>query len=155
MESVIKFRGFFGCAHGMCKFPGQGLNPCHSSKLSRSSDNAGSLTCCAIRELLKCRIFIIQPRGWHYHTSLSHLFLLKFLMSTCKLWRFSSKTSREVIHWLWFKTVSIYSTCHYGDSLPRNKSKKSVPCLLQWRSWTMCGYISLKPFSALLKTCLE
>ena len=29
---------FFGCAHIMQKFSGQGLNPCHSS------DNAGSLT---------------------------------------------------------------------------------------------------------------
>ena len=28
----------------MCKFPGQGLNLCHSSNPSHSSDNAGSLT---------------------------------------------------------------------------------------------------------------
>ena len=48
---------FFG---GMWKFPGQGLNPCHSSDLSRCSGNAGSLTCRATRELpenlccLKC-----------------------------------------------------------------------------------------------------
>ena len=39
------------CAHGMRKFPGQGLNPHHSSDLSHKSDNTGSLTCCATREL--------------------------------------------------------------------------------------------------------
>ena len=36
---------FFGCAQGMWKFLGQGLN------LSHSSDNARSLTCWASREL--------------------------------------------------------------------------------------------------------
>ena len=34
---------FSGYAWGMCKFPGQGLNPYHSSDPSNSSDNAGSL----------------------------------------------------------------------------------------------------------------
>ena len=34
-----------GHAHGMQMFPGQGLNPCHSSNQSHNSDNAGSLTC--------------------------------------------------------------------------------------------------------------
>ena len=38
---------FFGCIHGTWMFLGQGLNLCHSSNLSHSSDNAGSLTCCA------------------------------------------------------------------------------------------------------------
>ena len=36
---------FFGHAHGMQKFQGQGLNPCHGCDPSHSSDNAGSLTC--------------------------------------------------------------------------------------------------------------
>ena len=34
---------FFGCTHGLWKFPGQELNWHHSS------DNTGSLTCCATR----------------------------------------------------------------------------------------------------------
>ena len=42
----------FGRAFGMCKFPGQGLNPCHRSDPSHSSDNTGLLTHCATRELL-------------------------------------------------------------------------------------------------------
>ena len=29
----------FGCTHGIRKFLRQGLNPCHSSDLSHSSDN--------------------------------------------------------------------------------------------------------------------
>ena len=33
----------------MCKFLGQGSNPCHSSNLSCHSDSTGSLTCCATR----------------------------------------------------------------------------------------------------------
>ena len=33
------------CTCGMQKFPGQGLNPCHCSNPSLSSDNAGSLPC--------------------------------------------------------------------------------------------------------------
>ena len=35
---------FIGQARGMLKFPGQGLNLCHSSDLSHSSENARSLT---------------------------------------------------------------------------------------------------------------
>ena len=35
----------------MWNFWGQGSNPCHSSDLSHSSDNSGSLTCGATREL--------------------------------------------------------------------------------------------------------
>ena len=35
---------FFGRTHGMWKFPGQRMNPYHSSDLSHCSDNAGSLT---------------------------------------------------------------------------------------------------------------
>ena len=37
-ESRNYYSHFFGCAHGMWKFLGQGWNPRHSS------DNAGSLT---------------------------------------------------------------------------------------------------------------
>ena len=40
-----------GCAHSIWKFPGQGPNPCHSSDLSHCSDDAGSSTHCASREL--------------------------------------------------------------------------------------------------------
>ena len=42
----------FGHACGMWKFLGQGSNP-HTRDPSRCSDNARSLTCCAIREFLK------------------------------------------------------------------------------------------------------
>ena len=41
----------FGCTLGMWKFQGWGLNPGHSSDLNHTSDNAGSLTCYATREL--------------------------------------------------------------------------------------------------------
>ena len=40
---------FFGCVHGMRKFPGQGLNSC------RCSDNAGSSTHGATQEPLSLR----------------------------------------------------------------------------------------------------
>ena len=42
---------FFGHAHGMQKFPGQGSNLHHSSSHSHSSDNARALTRCTTREL--------------------------------------------------------------------------------------------------------
>ena len=38
----------------MQKFPGQELNPCHSSDPSCCSDNARTLTYCVTRELLVC-----------------------------------------------------------------------------------------------------
>ena len=47
----VLFVFVFCHTRGMWKFPGQGSNPCHSSNLSRFSDNAGSLTCCATKEL--------------------------------------------------------------------------------------------------------
>ena len=43
---------FFG--HAYSKFPGQGLNPHHSS------DNTGSLTCYATKELQCCLIEMIK-----------------------------------------------------------------------------------------------
>ena len=42
---------FFGCTCSMQKFPGQGLNTCHSCNQSYSMDNTGSLIHCATREL--------------------------------------------------------------------------------------------------------
>ena len=41
---------FFGHTCSIWKFPGQGLNPCHSSNPSCYSENARSLTSCATRE---------------------------------------------------------------------------------------------------------
>ena len=51
------FQYFFGIAQSMQKFLGQGLNPCHSSDQSHSSDNIGSLTLSDTRELLCSNIF--------------------------------------------------------------------------------------------------
>ena len=45
------FFSFFGLAHGMWKFPSQGLNPHHSGNLSHCSGNTTSLTCCSTGEL--------------------------------------------------------------------------------------------------------
>ena len=42
---------FFGCAPSMQKFLDQGSNPSHSSDLSQTSNDTGSLTCCTTREL--------------------------------------------------------------------------------------------------------
>ena len=44
---AISFLFIFGLTLSMWKFPGQGSNPPHGS-----SDNTGSLTCCATREFL-------------------------------------------------------------------------------------------------------
>ena len=45
MRSPLQFILFiFIHVYGMQKFPGQGLNLCHSSDLNHSSDNAKSLT---------------------------------------------------------------------------------------------------------------
>ena len=41
---IVHFFFFFCLTHGMLKFLGQSSNPCHSSELSLSSDNARSLT---------------------------------------------------------------------------------------------------------------
>ena len=38
---------------GLWKFSGQALNPCHSSHLGHWGGNAGFLTCCATKKLLK------------------------------------------------------------------------------------------------------
>ena len=44
-HSAVLFLFLFGCVHGMWRFPGQGLNPYHSTDPSHSSGSAGSLTC--------------------------------------------------------------------------------------------------------------
>ena len=48
---TLPFFFFFDYTHDMRKFPGQGSNLHNSSDLSHSSDNPGSLTCSATREL--------------------------------------------------------------------------------------------------------
>ena len=52
----VTFFFLSGCTYSMQKFQGQGLNPCHSSDLSQSSDNAGSWTCGATWEHLSPEI---------------------------------------------------------------------------------------------------
>ena len=55
------FLSLFCCFCSMWKFLGEGSSPCHSSNLSHSSDNVGSLTYCATWELLfKNFRFILQ-----------------------------------------------------------------------------------------------
>ena len=51
---AFQFEGFlfFGCAHGMWKFPGQGSNLYHTCNHSYSSNNTRSLTHRATSELL-------------------------------------------------------------------------------------------------------
>ena len=49
---------FFGCSWGMWKFLSQESNPHRSTNLSRCSDNTGSVTCWATRELQKYMISI-------------------------------------------------------------------------------------------------
>ena len=51
---------FFDCALGIQKFLGQGSNPCHISHPSQSSDNAGSLSHWATRELLNVLIYFFK-----------------------------------------------------------------------------------------------
>ena len=48
----------FGHAHGIWKFPGEGLNLCHSGNPSHSCDNARSLTLCTTRELQNGIVFV-------------------------------------------------------------------------------------------------
>ena len=93
---------FFGHAHSMWKFLGQGLNQCHSSNLSHSSKNTGSLTHCTTREFhlslyfdsfimcLRidcCWVFSVDYLCNQYKTtSLSHLRMLA--LKSCIIWEF-------------------------------------------------------------------
>ena len=58
----------FGHAYSIQKFPGQGLNPCHSN------DNAKSLTCWATRELLHSIIFCSSHMALPYSNVLIYFF---------------------------------------------------------------------------------
>ena len=51
---------FFGHAHSMWKFQGQGSNPCHSGHLSQSSDTTRSLAHWATRELYLVTFEVLQ-----------------------------------------------------------------------------------------------
>ena len=52
MQLILSVSFSFGHTHGMFKFPGQGLNLCHSSNPRCCCDNTRSLTHCATRELV-------------------------------------------------------------------------------------------------------
>ena len=58
----------------MRKFPGQRLNPCHSSDLSHCSDNSGSLTHAATQELLLLLFEILWPQVTHLLSRVSWSF---------------------------------------------------------------------------------
>ena len=62
---------FFGHTCSMRKFPGQGMNPCHSSNGGCHSDNARYLTHCATRKLL------IQILVTHSNTTANFTILTK------------------------------------------------------------------------------
>ena len=47
----------FCYTHDMWKFPGWGMNLCHSNDLSRCCDNVKSLTCCTTREVSLIYVF--------------------------------------------------------------------------------------------------
>lgn len=53
------FGVFFGYAHGMWTFLGQGLSPCHNNDPSCCNDKARSLACCTTRELLVNNFFTL------------------------------------------------------------------------------------------------
>ena len=60
----------------MWQFQGQGSNPGRSSDLSHSSDNAGSLTCYAMRALLNSLVQLSYPpskghAGWSWPGEIS------------------------------------------------------------------------------------
>lgn len=48
---ALCFLLFSHCTHGLWKFPGLGSNPCHSSDLNCSRDNARPLILCTTRKL--------------------------------------------------------------------------------------------------------
>ena len=53
ISSLLKLVSFFFLPQQQCvDVPGPGIKPCHTSHLSCCSDNIGSLTCCATRDLL-------------------------------------------------------------------------------------------------------
>lgn len=57
---LLLFRFIFGCAHSMQSFPDQGSNLHHSTNLSYSSVNTGSLTHCATKELHEYFYFVLE-----------------------------------------------------------------------------------------------
>lgn len=61
---------FLGCASGIQKFPGQGLNPCHSNDLSHSSDKSRSLTARPSGNYRKCYFIMIMDghRGYIFRS---------------------------------------------------------------------------------------
>ena len=61
-KKLFPFFFFFGCAHSMWKFLGQGLNLHHSNDLRCFSDNTGSLAHCK-RQLFFTFVF---EKGFHW-----------------------------------------------------------------------------------------
>ena len=69
----------------MEKFPGQGLNPNHCSNQGHCSDNAGSLTHSAMRELL-----FYSPLNSYAHTAnLDAFSILKIIHGSFKQFRYT------------------------------------------------------------------
>ena len=77
---TTQFLSFFGHIHVMWIFLGQGLNLCHSSDPSHSSDNTGSLTYYTTRKLWNFFFYSIYlSSGILYLTRYHHCIFLYFL----------------------------------------------------------------------------
>ena len=66
----------FGHTHDIWKFPGQGKNPHHSSNPSHSTDNAGSLTPRATRELQSILVFCVKKLSQIEQLKTTHMYYL-------------------------------------------------------------------------------
>ena len=117
---------FFGCTHGMQNFPGQGLNPSHSSDPGHCSDNTGSLTHCATRKLLVFCLFFGEGG------------------CTCSIWKFPGEGSnwsyncwpRPQLQQCGIPALSATYTTAHGNAGPNplNKARAQTHILMD-TSW--------------------
>ena len=132
----------------MWKFPDQGSNLCHSRNPSRSSDNVGSLTCCATRELqIVCTFNWVEnalifpsvntPNGLHYSVKAKVKVLSKpSLIFSCRSWLWSNRGSLK--NWLcklnptrgMKSPAHILASFHHSDEPGFGHSLEGYPSLI-------------------------
>ena len=119
--------GWFGCTHGVCKFPGQGLNLSCSWDLCHSCGNARSLTHCAGRGIepvihqppkpLQRQCRILNPLC-HSGNSYSIVYWIEIIITRCMT---------RVGHQWW---VECYGNWEGARSA-------CVGNMLSWRGWSV------------------
>ena len=144
------FINFFGCAHGMWKFPGQGSNPCHSSDPSCCSDNSQILNLLYHKRTPRMRFFGLLFFGFAFWACTRGIWKLQGWESNWSCSCRSAPQPQPWQRWIWASSAP-YTTAH-GNAGSSNHWGR--PGMEPASSWILTRLVSAEPQQELRRMSL-